>query len=72
VPHGDQELASDGHNGLVLAQTRFEASQTFLPKGMGASCRVSNFDHGGTDVTAAGFGDTTGATGLAAVMDAST
>jgi len=71
VPHGDQELASDGHNGLALAQARFEPSQLCSPVRVSAGCGVGYFYHGGPDVTAAGFGDVSGVMGLAAVVDAS-
>jgi hypothetical protein len=58
-------------NGLVLTQARFEPSQFCSPVRASAGCRVGYFDHGGTDITAASFGDMSCVMGLAAVVDPS-
>ena len=43
VPHGHQEFASLGHNGLVLAQAWFEPGQFCVPVGVSTDCDVRCF-----------------------------
>jgi hypothetical protein len=57
-----------GHDGLVLAQARFEAGQLSLPVRMDAAGGVRRFHHGGTDVTAASLGDPAAAVRQATIV----
>jgi hypothetical protein len=57
VPDGDQEIASDGDNGLVPAEAWFQPSQPGLPMGVEATGNVGRLYHRGTDIAPKSFGD---------------
>ena len=62
VPNGYQQLASNRHNGLVVAQARLEACQLSLPVRVSVAGDVGGFDHGRPDVAPASLGNLAGAT----------
>ena len=72
VPHGHQEFAGNGHDGLVVSQARFETRKLGVPMGMDARSSVSGFDHGGANVAPPSLGDSPGAARETAVVDATT
>jgi len=70
VPDGDEELAGNGDDGLVVTDTRFETLEGSFPVRMMENSDASSGDHGGADIAAPFLGDTTGAMSLTGVVDA--
>jgi hypothetical protein len=69
IPNGDEQFAGDDNNRLGIGHAAGIAIELSLPVGEVPHGAPGGFDQGPTQFTAAGFGDFTGAMGLAAVMD---
>jgi hypothetical protein len=72
VPDGDEELAGDGDDGLVVADAGLETLEGGFPVRVMEDGDASSGDDGGADIAATFLGDTTGAMGLTRVVDTDT
>src|SRR5262245_60434671 len=72
VPHHDQELACDSHNGFAFPNAGSEAFKADSPDGMMAHRYPSRFHQNSTKIPPALFGDAARAVSFTRVVDTPT